>query len=311
MSKQPTLNPINFVTGTLGAGKSGYATRTAFRYLAAGKIVALNYDLIPYRGRHPKTGEEWPGHPYHGTPWYRTVFDIKYHGLARKYAPVGSDRWREYQEMVTRCFRFEDQSDLYDYRLPGDPEKEDRGLLVIDEGALRANARMWAERKKGNQESGRHQLSDLQFMLHVRKLGWTLLLLTQGFTMIDNQYRQLGPVEIKLRNYQKMVLPLFNVPMSRKPRFQAAHKHMEADFIMQREYFRIERAHGHYRSSEVFNPDDERETGLRQMTHLPDVRVLDHPDDTGEMWMQPAARGSGAQPAPRAVRCSSKARLSG
>lgn len=288
--KTPTLNPINFVTGTLGAGKSGYATRTAFHYLAQGKIVALNYDLIPYRARHPKTGEEWPDHPYHGAPWWRTVFDLKYAGLGRSYAPAGADRWREYQDIVARCLRFDDNSDLYDYVLPGDPEVEDRGLLVVDEGALRGNARMWSDRQSENKAAGRHKLADLQFMLHVRKLGWTMLFLTQGFTMIDNQYRQLGPVEIRLRNFQKMVLPIFNVPMSRKPRFMASHKHMEADFVMQRENFRIEKAFGHYRSAQVFHPGLELETGVRQMSELPRASFFPHPDDDDGMWFAPARR---------------------
>lgn len=285
------LNPINFVTGTLGAGKSGYATRTAFRYLAAGKIVALNYDLIPYRGRG-KDGKYDPDHPLDGKPWWASVFELKYRSLSDRFsAPRGADRWREYHDIVSRCYRYEGPEDVWDFRLPGDPELEDRGLLVMDEGALRANARMWAERKAGNKSSGRHQLADLQFMTHVRKLGWTMLLLTQGFKMIDNQYRDLGPVEIRLRNFSKMTIPLLNVRFSKKPRFLAIHYMRENDFIMRREYYGIGPSFSHYRSSAVFNPEDDHERGMRPMSELPRGRLVAGLDPVPD-----AARAAGRGP---------------
>lgn len=307
MAQDVALTPINFVTGTLGAGKSYYATRTAFRYLAAGKVVALNYDLIPYRGRHPKTGEYDPDHPLDGRPWWSTVYELsrrRQRVWDRLVEPDPLDRWLAYRDIVSRCYRYEDPEDLYDFRLPGDTEKEDRGLLVMDEGALRANSRMWSERKKENSARGRHALADLQFMLHIRKLGWTMLLLSQGFEMVDNQYRALGPVEIRLRNLNKMTIPVLNVPFSRKPRFIAIHYMRENDLIMRREYYGIDVTAGHYRSSAVFDPTADVQRGMRPMSELPRAHWLPHPDDEllpGDEGQHSAARArrrrAGGRPA--------------
>jgi hypothetical protein len=279
------LNPINFVTGTLGSGKSYYATRQVFRYLAAGKTVALNYDLVPYVARNKK-GERDPSHPYEAAPWWRTAHEMSKKRLAPAESPT--DRWRWILGCMDRCWRFEDQEDLYDFRLPGDPDKEDRGLLVIDEGALRMNSRMWNERGAKNAKKGHHKLRDLEFMLHVRKLGWTMLLLTQGFKMIDNQYRELGPVEIRLRNLNKINIPLLNVPFSSKPRFIAIHYMAEAKLITKREYYGIGLAAGHYKSNALFSPDDERDTGLLRMSQAPTGMWHAHPDDEALATEAPA-----------------------
>lgn len=66
------LNPITYVTGTLGSGKSYYAMRKVFEYLHAGKTVATNFDLIG----------DWAG-------------TICRRGLTRRFRWDGYDRYRE------------------------------------------------------------------------------------------------------------------------------------------------------------------------------------------------------------------------
>jgi hypothetical protein len=277
--KVPVLEPINFVTAPLGHGKSVYATRMAFKYLAAGKYVAANYDFVPFVGRDRKGGT-WEGHPYAGTPWYHTVWAMSQPGGLKGWVGPDvpdADRWRAYEAICSRALRFEHQEQLYDYRLPGDPNVENRGLLVIDEGALRMNARMWNVRmgqnkQRAKSDSSWHELKDLEFMLHVRKLGWTLLLITQDHKMIDNQYRSLGPLEIRLRNLSKMTLPVINQPLGNpgRPRFIAIHWNMETKMVQRREWYGLDRSAGHFRSNEYFDPTKDRDTSLRQMTPYPD-----------------------------------------
>ncbi len=290
MGKIPVLAPINFITGPLGSGKSVYATRLAFDYLSRGKYVALNYDLRPWKNipkaNTPEARAEALKHSYSGTPWWVTAYDY----VKRKRGTPNSleDRVRWYKSACSRCYRFEEQDDLFDFELPGDPEMEDRGLLVIDEGALRMNSRDWQARSQKNKQKYSYANKELEFMLHVRKLGWTMLLITQGFGMVDAQYRELGPTEIHMRNFAKWRMPILGTAASPVPFFVAIHWQRENRMVTGRDWFKLDKSAGHFKSSERFSVTEERMTGMRQMTQYINkprpVHHFPHPDEKPEWW---------------------------
>lgn len=229
-----TLQAINMVTGHLGAGKSYYGVRKAFQYLAAGKFVMLNFDLIG--------------------PWYSTAASLTF---SKKQKLRGSPGFYERMRYILRhCYRFYDQSQLYEWTLPGDPAKEDRGLLVVDEAGLRNNTKTWKERgDKAKEETG-DQLAELEWFVHMRKLGWTCLMLTQDSDMVDKQVRGTTSNEIHLRNLQKVKLPLVGKPVSRKPFFIAVNYYHEgkSKMINGRESYRLDKKLArHYKSNYMFS----------------------------------------------------------
>lgn len=281
MGKIPTLASLNFITGQLGSGKSVYATRLGFHYLAMGKLFACNYDLTPYS--HPYQ----PDHPSTGLPWYQTVFEKMKHpkGLASE----PRYRFHTFRDIAARAFRFEEQDDLFDFTVPGNPKHEDRGLLVIDEGALRMNSRDWQQRGQKNKKSGRHHLEDLRFMVNLRKMGWTALIITQGYGMVDAQYRDLGPTEIHMRNFAKWRMPLLNIAASPVPAFVAIHYQRENRMVTGRDWFLLDKTAGHFESLQQFTFDEDRVHGMRLQYDFPDVIGRMHP--TPEEW---AARREGS-----------------
>ncbi len=225
------LSPINFVTGTLGSGKSYFAMRYVRDYLREGKIVATNFEL---------TGE-----------WWRTW--SKSSGLlARLRADEQADYMRGWQ-MRENAYRFDVPDDLYDFRLPG--EGEDRGLIVLDEGALRMNSREWASRAKDEKERYGTGLRSLQWYINMRKLGWSCLILAHSEDQLDNQVRAMGGAIIRCRNLKKLKIPVVGWTMFRKPRFVAVHVWPETKpvHIYKREIYGLNLSVAtHYRSLEQF-----------------------------------------------------------
>lgn len=200
-----TLQAINMVTGHLGAGKSYYGVRKAAQYAAAGKYVMLNFDLV---------GD-----------WYGAITAMTY---TKKEKVAGSPGFYQRMRYILRhVYRFYDQSQLYDWTLPGDPDKEDRGLLVVDEAGLRNNTKTWKSRQdKAKAETG-DELAELEWFVHMRKLGWTCLMLTQDSSMVDKQVQGTTSNEIHLRNLNKVKLPIIGKPVSRKPFFIAVNYYHE------------------------------------------------------------------------------------
>ncbi len=225
------LSPINFVTGTLGSGKSYFAMRYVRDYLREGKVVATNFEF---------TGDWW-------RTWSKSSGVI-----ARLRATAEADYQRGW-EMRDKAFRFDVPDDLYDFRLPGDGE--DRGLIVLDEGALRMNSREWASRAKEEKERYGTGLRSLQWYINMRKLGWSCLILAHSEEQLDNQVRAMGGAVIRCRNLKKLKLPIVGWSLFRKPRFVAVHVWPETKpvHIYKREFYGLDLSvAGHYRSLEQF-----------------------------------------------------------
>ncbi len=259
----PALAPINFVTGTLGSGKSYLAQRYAADYLRRGKIVATNYDFV---GR-----------------WWETIQLMRGGGIFEKMErfnqppPTLMDhraRMVERAEILKLAYRFDVQDDLYDYRLPG--EGEDRGLLIMDEQALQMNTRNWEERKKRELEAYGNAMRSLQFYINMRKLGWSALIISHSHEQLDSQLRHMGGAIIRCRNLAKVNIPFTTVKMFRKPRFVAIHIWPETKpaHIFKREVYGLDLPIASmYKSMDEFDANPERLGFRHQSRPLPKVAI--------------------------------------
>jgi hypothetical protein len=256
------LNPISYVTGTLGSGKSYYSMRKVFEYLAAGKVVATNFDLIG--------------------SWWKSVANQG--GLVSRFG--GRDPLEFYSRQMdirSRAYRYDVPDDLYGFDLPGDPDREDRGLLVIDEGALRLNARNSRDRLNESERRHGHKLKELEFYVNMRKLGWTCIILAHSSKMLDGQIQDLGGAEVRLRNFARVRMPLVGIPMSKNPRFLAVHYWPEVRAITGREFYGLDLSIArHYRSMERFSAGDDAVSGGLRL-HSPGRR-LSRAVETFEEW---------------------------
>lgn len=242
-----SLQAINLVTGHLGSGKSYYAMRMIERYARAGKFVMCNFDLYG--------------------PWWSTFVDRTYSKkeLYRvrtqgSSAAFDRDRYDRMRYILRHVWRFYDQSELYNYVLPGDPRKEDRGLLVVDEAALHNNARTGKERQQKAAERTGDALAEFEWFIHMRKLGWTCLMLTQDSDMVDKQLKGTTSSEVHLRNLAKVKIPFVGIPLARKPTFVAVYYWQEGAKKGQpvgRDYYGLDvRLANHYRSNHRFSRRD-------------------------------------------------------
>ena len=194
------LNSISFVTGPLGCGKSYFAQKQVIEYLGAGKIVATNFDI---------TADWWE------------VARLRAPG-ARRHDPGEKYTW--WQDCMSRAFRYDVMDDLYDFVPPGPTNVEDRGLLVLDEGGLNMNSRLYQLRQK--QDAARYAgnpIKALQFYINMRKRGWTCLILAHSAEHIDNQVQSMGGGIIKLRNYARIKIPWVGMAVAKKPKFNARY----------------------------------------------------------------------------------------
>lgn len=271
------LAPINFITGTLGGGKSYLAMRHLFNYLVAGKVVATNFDL---------TGE-----------WWKTVYEFRHGGLISKMQKFNNPetmedaraRFEEYQEIRQLAYRFDLQDDLYDFRPPG--KGEDRGLLVMDEQALQMNSRNWEARKKRDEAAHGSTMKSLAFYINMRKMGWTSLVLSHSHEQLDSQLRHMGGAVIRCRNLAMVnwpfsgLLPGGPYPIRSKPLFVAIYTWPETKpvHIYKREAKGLDmRIARHYNSMEEFEENPER-LGLRHMAK-PYQKVAWYPPQPKFTW---------------------------
>lgn len=235
------LNSISFVTGPLGSGKSYFAQKMVVDYLAAGKIVATNYDL---------TGPWWAAIPH---------YDKSAMGLR------GRDRVLYWQDVISRAYRYDVQDDLFDWKPFGSkPSGEDLGLLVLDEGGLNMNSRLYQMRQKKEKDLYEgNPIKSLQFYINMRKRGWTCLILAHDSGHLDNQVQSMGGGVIKLRNYARMKMPLLGIKISKKPKFNAR----------------------------FFTPDVSSTIPEHRMIYGLDVRIANTYRSQGEFEFDPESRG--------------------
>ncbi len=231
------LNPINFVTGTLGSGKSYFAMKYIMRYLADGKHVATNFDLV---------GD-----------WWNTARKMSRSG--KHLSDYEAAAWSS--DCRSRALRYDQMDDLYDYRLPG--SGEDRGLLVFDEGGLNLNTRLYSVRQKRDKDIHDNPIKTLQFYINMRKLGWTCLILSHSQEQLDNQVQMMGGSIVRLRNFQRVKLPVLGISLAKHPRFLAIHYWPEVRAITKRELYGLNTSIArHYQSMDLFEYQPESR-GLR------------------------------------------------
>jgi hypothetical protein len=267
------LNPINFVTGTLGCGKSYYSVKHIFRYLSEGKRIACNFDLL---------GDFW------NTAASRSAVGKRLDGAARH-------QWG--QDCRERAMRFDNMDDLYQYRLPG--SGEDRGLLVFDEAGLNLNRRMSRQRSKADEQRHENPLAAMQFYINMRKRGWTCLIIAHSAKHLDDQVQDLGGSIIRLRNFSRVKMPIIGVSLTKEPRFLAIHFWPEVRTITKREFYGLDKKIArHYRSMDEFEWEP-KTRGLRHQISPGRLGVLVGPPDMAASPGAGAARSAGAHGAER------------
>lgn len=269
---RPLTNPINFVTGTLGSGKSYFAMKVIRDYVRAGKIVACNFDL------HGDWWASWQPRPRGSRlPIIGKYFKTDDDG-------VYSRAWAA--EARQRVYRVDAQDDLYNYRLPG--EGEDRGLLVLDESGLTMNAREYGERGKRDRAKYGSGMKSLEFYINMRKRGWTCIVLAHHQDQLDNQLRQMGGTIVRLRNLARVMIPFIGVPMAKNDRFVAVHIWPETKppLVMKKEVFGLDLTVArHYKSMDEFAAIPDTGKGMRlQSPGTGSGRVARQPSQPVYSW---------------------------
>lgn len=248
----PVLTPITFVTGPLGEGKSYFANRIIQRFASAGKVVACNFDLI---------GNWWDTYyklrPKRGFSAADTRVVERVDALGRTYRirePYRLDDQASWAaECRSRVFRYDNASELYDYQLPG--KGESRGLLVLDEGGLNLNSRLYRERQTRDKEKHENPIRELQWYINMRKRGWTCLILAHSQKHLDNQVRDMGGGVVIVRNFARVDLPIIGGGITTTPLFLAKYYRpdLKGDKPTGREIYKLDiRIAQHYKSQDEF-----------------------------------------------------------
>jgi len=142
--------PNWFITGKLGAGKGLCSVGKAFDYLSAGRKVATNVDLFLGGFYAPESKRT-----YMRIPDKPVIGDLEAIGF-------GTDKV-EFDEEGAPIFN-----------------EDDHGLLVLDELGSWFNSRTW-------QDKSRQPVLD--FLIHLRKMGWDGLFIIQDVESCDKQLR--------------------------------------------------------------------------------------------------------------------------
>jgi len=178
---------INYVTGTLGAGKSLCAARLIARGLLGGKAVATNMRLV----------EGWED-------------IILSHAWFYKLA--GAEKKRLYrEEMASRYAYVPEIWTLLSARVKG--RGEGRGLMVMDEAHNEINNREW---------EGQEQKDALRKLTLGRKRGWHTHIISQHKDNTDAAARRIASTETKLTNWRQFLkLPFLGTNLLPFPVFVA------------------------------------------------------------------------------------------
>jgi hypothetical protein len=142
--------PNYFITGKLGAGKGLVSVGKAFDYLSQGRKVATNVDLFLSGYYAPESKRT-----YLRLPDKPVLADLETIGF-------GSDKV-EFTEDGSPIFK-----------------EEDHGLLLLDELGSWFNARTWQDKERQ---------PVLDFLIHLRKLGWDGMFIIQDVQSCDKQLR--------------------------------------------------------------------------------------------------------------------------
>lgn len=189
---------IYLVTGPPGSGKSLFAVRTKLGAVRSGKWCASNVRLH----------DGWQ-HVLARQNWLSLL--------------IGGKRRVERQADLydSRMFVSHSLSELFSLRLPPcgkcracrnerTCQKEERGVMVLDEAHEWLNARTWDQAEDGREiskaEAVANRLAIVKFFALHRKLGWRIYLITQDEKRLDNQVRGNFEFHVRLKNMRRWKL---------------------------------------------------------------------------------------------------------
>lgn len=196
------LDSQNTVVGPKGSGKTTLAIMYAALALAEGKRLYTNFGLYDF----------WPD----------IVARIRF---GSRYSKIPPHELREYyKDVMSRAFRYDDISDLYEERVPRRRGENPEGkmLCVFDESSIRLNSRTYSERSASDKAKYGNSVRTTQFFSQGRKLGFTLLFIAQNAKDLDAQYRNQAGYLIKSKNMQKEGIFGFKLPL---PLFLTSYWH--------------------------------------------------------------------------------------
>lgn len=103
--------------------------------------------------------------------------------------------------MVYRLPDYPTEGDLHAIgQVVNDDDEEQNGLVVLDEGAVIFNARTWSDKARSGV---------IDWMLHSRKLGWDVIIITQALSAVDKQLREtMAEYVVYMRRWDRVAVPL-------------------------------------------------------------------------------------------------------
>jgi len=269
---------INYVTGTLGAGKSLYAARKMARALLQGKVVATNVRLVPGFERII----------LRRSPYYR-------------FARASSKRDYE-RELLRRYAYVPSIEDLLRARVHG--KGEGRGVMVLDEAHNEVNNREW---------ESKNQKESLRYLTLARKRGWHVYVISQHKDNTDAAIRRIATTETRLLNWRQLVrvpvlgtqlLP-FNFFLAQTFPLNQVSNMISSQKVMGREVFKVGWYGQLYDTFEDFDVSDDGDYQALWLPHPRDEASRDKPTT------RPALAGGGGGGLELAPGSESRARFPG
>jgi hypothetical protein len=218
---------IDYVTGTLGEGKSAYGVRAIAHALLQGRAVAGNVHLVP--------------------GWSELL--AAHNPKVRK-----RDRLAYAREVERRFHCADSLEELTWLKLRG--RGEARGLLVLDEAHNELNNREWASQSSKE---------FLRWLSMLRKKGWRAIIISQHADNTDAGARRLASNEIRMVNWKKQTrVPIIGLEPLPWPVFLAltfpcnlpAYL-FDASKIRRREFFWLGWWRKLYDTHELYGENDE------------------------------------------------------
>jgi hypothetical protein len=232
---------IEYVTGSLGMGKSAYAARAIANSLITGRAVAGNVNLSP--------------------DWAERIAKHNPHTFGGLRRGMVSALVRD---LELRYHYADTLEELTWVKLHGKGER--RGVLVLDEAHNELNNRDWQ-----SVESREF----LRWCSLLRKKGWRAMIISQHIDNTDAGARRICQREIKMVNWKQVAtVPGIGCEFLPFPIFLALHYPMNMEHVMKRskkvrsEFFplgwwkRLYDTHELFGESLVEDPDDPLTWGL-------------------------------------------------